>query len=139
MTQKPADNSNQHTAGESQLRILVVEDVRIIHDVIKRSLSDLNATYDLAEDGRTALEMIEVTLPDLVILDLALPIMDGGQVLRRLRADDRTKTVPILVISAHGESGLRNELEKLGANGYLDKPFAPQNLRSMVYELLDLT
>lgn len=119
--------------------ILVVEDVPMIHDVISRTLRDLDAEYAFAKDGVKALEEIESSLPDLIILDLALPILDGWEVLRRLQANKRTAQIPVLVITAHGESGTEGEVLGLGANAFLAKPFQPKELRSAAYELLGLT
>ena len=125
--------------GNRSFSILVIEDVRMIYDVIERTLSDLDVDYVFAQDGLAAIEDLEdptKAVPDLIILDLALPLVDGWEVLRRVRADTRTQNVPVLIITAHGQSGLERELMSLGAKAFLDKPFRPKALRAAVYELL---
>ena len=134
--QAPVDE--QGHAPQAPL-IFIIEDVQMIHEVIQRTLRDLNPQLLMAQDGLTALEMMETVVPDLVILDLALPVLDGWEVLRRLRADPRTASIPILIITAQGQSGLEEKVKTLGANAYLDKPFPPKNLRTAVYELLGLS
>ena len=133
------EDSDTESVKDTRPSILVVEDVRMIHEVIERTLRGLDAKYSVAGDGLTALEMIEEEVPDLVILDLALPILSGWEVLRRLRADDRTAHIPVLVMTAHGQSGLEQEVISLGANAYLDKPFQPKKLRVVVHQLLGLS
>ena len=87
------ESSDAEEAGNSRrYLILVIEDVRMIHDVIARTLRELDAELVIAVDGATGLQEVEKALPDLVILDLALPVVDGWEVLRRLRADARTRS-----------------------------------------------
>ena len=84
------ESSDAEEAGNSRrYLILVIEDVRMIHDVIARTLRELDAELVIAVDGATGLQEVEKALPDLVILDLALPVVDGWEVLRRLRAANR--------------------------------------------------
>jgi CheY-like chemotaxis protein len=138
-TNNDEGTSNQEVSQPSDRPlILVVEDVPVIHDVIELSLRSFNAEYEFKGDGTDALEWLEQTIPDLVLLDLALPGTDGREVLRQMRASDRLAGVPVVVITAHGP-GIEQDLLQAGANGYLDKPFLPSALRSIVDELLELT
>ena len=139
MTREFSETPNAESNGTDQhYLILVIEDVRMIHQVIERTLRDLDAEFTHAQDGLTGLAEIERALPDLIILDLALPILDGWEVLKRLQVDPRTAQVPVLIITAHGQSGLEDELKAHGANAFLDKPFQPKRLRAAVLELLGL-
>lgn len=131
-------SDSEKAVNSRRYLILVVEDVRMIHDVIARTLRDLDAELVIAVDGATGLQEVEKALPDLVILDLALPVVDGWEVLRRLRADARTAHVPVLVMTAHGQSGLEQDVLDSGANAFLNKPFHPKKLRAAVHELLGL-
>ena len=131
-------SDSEKAVNSRRYLILVVEDVRMIHDVIARTLRDLDAELVIAVDGATGLQEVEKALPDLVILDLALPVVDGWEVLRRLRADARTAQVPVLVMTAHGQSGLEQDVIDFGANAFLNKPFHPKKLRAAVQELLGL-
>jgi CheY-like chemotaxis protein len=135
----PTSDTNESPSQRRELRILIVEDVLMIHEVVERSLSDLNAVFISVRDGLTAMDEIEVSLPDLIILDLALPILDGWEVLRRLQSDDRTSGVAVVVMTAHGQSGLEQDVKRLGASAYIEKPFRPNDLRSAVYQALGLS
>jgi CheY-like chemotaxis protein len=118
-----------------QILILVAEDVPVIHDVIELSLRQFKADYLFITDGQEVLETLEHTIPDLVLLDIALPRTDGWEVLRQIRANPRLSHLPVVVITAHGP-GIEQDLMELGANAYLDKPFLPSALRSIVKSLL---
>ena len=133
------DNPEKESAPGRQPSILIVEDVPMIHEVIERSLTDLNAVFISVRDGLTAMDEIEVAIPDLIILDLALPVLDGWEVLRRLHSDDRTSGIPVVVMTAHGQSGLEQDVKRLGASAYLEKPFRPRDLRTAVYEVLGMS
>lgn len=135
----PTIDSNEQAGKARRLRILIVEDVLMIHEVVERSLSDLKAEFISVRDGLTALDEIEEVLPDLIILDLALPVLDGWEVLRRLQSDERTSRIPVVVMTAHGQSGLEQDVKTLGASAYIDKPFRPSDLRSAVDHVLGLT
>lgn len=134
----PTNDSNSASVPGRQFSVLIVEDVLMIHEVIERSLYDLKASFISVRDGLTAMEEIEAALPDLIILDLALPILDGWEVLRRLQSDDRTSGIPVVVMTAHGQSGLEQDVKRLGASAYLEKPFRPNDLRSAVNQVLGL-
>lgn len=118
--------------------ILVVEDVPVIHDVIKLSLRALDATYEFHTDGTAALEWLTENMPDLVVLDLALPGTDGWAILKHMRSEPKLASIPVVVVTAHGP-GIEQDIMELGANAYLDKPFLPSTLRSIANELLGRT
>ncbi|MBK5266282.1 MAG: response regulator transcription factor [Acidimicrobiia bacterium] len=137
MTTNTGDGSSNQDVNHPSDRplILVVEDVPVIHDVIELSLRALKAEYEFLGDGSAALEWLKLTIPDLVLLDLALPGTDGREILRQMRSSDRLTDVPVIVITAHGP-GIEQEVLNLGASAYLDKPFLPSALRAMANELL---
>src|SRR3972149_4329875 len=88
---------------ESHKRIMVVEDEKDIGDLVLRYLQKEGYTACRIGDGRTALARAEAELPDLIILDLMLPGMDGLEITRRLRQNDRTVQLPIVMMTAKGE------------------------------------
>lgn len=102
-------------------RILIVEDDESIADVLRRSLRAEGHEVRSAEDGVEALTAAEQFIPDLVVLDLGLPRLDGIEVLRRLRAGD--SDVPVLILTARTETEDRVEGLDSGADDYLPKPF----------------
>ena len=130
----PSGEPDRNLASQ-QILILVAEDVPVIHDVIELSLRQFKADYLFITDGQEVLEALEHTIPDLVLLDIALPRTDGWEVLRQIRANPRLSHLPVVVITAHGP-GIEQDLMALGANAYLDKPFLPSALRSIVGSLL---
>jgi two-component system, OmpR family, response regulator MprA len=106
-------------------RVLVVEDDEPIADVLRRTLRQEGHEVRSAGDGVEALAVAEEFVPDLVILDLGLPKLDGAEVLRRLRAES---DAPILVLTARSELDDRVEGLDSGADDYLVKPFERQEL-----------
>jgi len=118
---------------ERSPRVLVVEDDEAIAQVLQRSLRLDGYDVKIAGDGVTALSEAHAFLPDLVILDLGLPRMDGIEVARRLRATD---DVPILVLTARDAVESRVEGLDSGADDYLVKPFERQELLARLRALL---
>ncbi|MBA2348828.1 MAG: response regulator transcription factor [Solirubrobacterales bacterium] len=114
-------------------RVLVVEDDEEIAQVLQRSLRLEGYEVKLAHDGEVALEIAEAFNPDLVILDLGLPKLDGIEVAKRLRAED---DVPILVLTARDAVESRVEGLDSGADDYLVKPFERQELLARLRAML---
>ena len=115
-------------------RVLIVEDDRTVSDVVQAYLSHAGLEPRVVEDGMDGLHEWRTWRPDLVILDLMLPTLDGLEVLRRVRADgDRT---PVVVLSARGDSEDRVIGLEVGADDYLVKPFSPRELLLRVQGLL---
>jgi two-component system, OmpR family, response regulator MprA len=114
-------------------RVLVVEDDESIADVLRRTLRQEGHEVRSSGDGVEALRAAEEFVPDLVILDLGLPGLDGVEVCRRLRADS---DVPILILTARSELGDRVEGLDSGADDYLAKPFERQELLARMRALM---
>jgi two-component system KDP operon response regulator KdpE len=104
---------------------LVVDDEPPIRRLLKRSLTAHHYRVIEAENGSDALDMVALKNPDVVILDLGLPDIDGIEVIRRLRV---TSHVPIVVLSARGEVRAKVDALELGADDYVTKPFAMEEL-----------
>jgi DNA-binding response OmpR family regulator len=121
-------NSNGPSA-----RVLVVEDDEAIADVLRRSLRAEGHEVQSAGDGVEALTVAESFSPDLVVLDLGLPRLDGIEVLKRLRADG---DVPVLILTARTETENRVEGLDTGADDYLPKPFERAELLARIRALL---
>ena len=114
-------------------RVLVVEDDAAIADVLRRTLRQEGHEVRSAEDGVEALELAESFVPDLVILDLGLPKLDGVEVCRRLRAES---DAPILILTARTDTDDRVEGLDSGADDYLVKPFERKELLARMRALL---
>ena len=110
-------------------KILVVEDEKPIAEIIKFNLEREQYSVSLAYNGQDALDMAIRTLPDLIILDVMLPKLDGFQVCRELR---RTTNTPILMLTAKGAESDKVKGLALGADDYITKPFSPRELVARV-------
>lgn len=124
---------NTATTTMSPDRILVVEDEPMVAEVVERYLRRDGYEVALARDGLDALESFDKLQPDLIVLDLMLPGLDGMEVCRRIRG---RSSVPILMLTARGE-----EVDKLlgleiGADDYVTKPFSPRELAARVKVIL---
>jgi CheY-like chemotaxis protein len=113
-------------------RILVVEDSAVIRRLIEVCLRAADR-----EDGKAGLEAVGSESPDLVVLDIGLPGMDGWEVLDRIRRDQSTKTIPVVVLTAHAEEESRRRANEGGADAFVTKPFQPNDFRSTVLSLLE--
>jgi len=118
-------------------RVLVVDDDLTIAEVVADYLRDAGLETRHAADGQSALELAEGWLPDLVVLDLMLPGIDGIEVCRRLRAArDGQQPVPVIMLTALGEESDRVLGLETGADDYVTKPFSPRELTLRVQAVL---
>jgi DNA-binding response OmpR family regulator len=115
------------------MRVLVVDDEPMVREVLARYLSRYGFTVDVAEDGERALSRFTETEPDLVLLDLMLPKVDGYEVFRQLR--ERAGT-PVIMLTARGEETDRIVGLELGADDYVTKPFSPREVLARVHAVL---
>jgi two-component system response regulator RpaA len=117
--------------------ILVVDDDPDIRKLVETILTKAGHKVSQAEDGETGLGFAMVKKPDLIILDLNLPKMDGFEVCRRLKKDEATKQIPVIMLTAaHPEWEDAKKGFKLGADEYVIKPFASDLLLHNIKRLL---
>lgn len=116
------------------LKILLVEDNLHNRTVFETALRSRGYELIIAEDGERALERIEDSDPDLVLLDLSLPKMDGWTVARTIRANSnpRLASLPIVALTAHAMKGDRERALAAGCNDYVSKPVSPRQLARTV-------
>jgi two-component system phosphate regulon response regulator PhoB len=105
-------------------RILIIEDERALTEVLSYNLQREGYEVLVAHDGQEGLRKAQMQLPDLILLDLMLPKMDGLEVCRELRAGERTRNVPILMLTAKAEETDQVVGFSLGADDYVTKPFS---------------
>jgi two-component system, cell cycle response regulator DivK len=114
--------------------ILVVED----QEDNRRILRDLltNSGYNLveAEDGAQALTMAQHKRPDLILMDVQIPVLDGYEVTRRLKADPELRAIPIIVVTSYALSGDESKARAAGCNGYVSKPYSTRQLLAKIRE-----
>ena len=118
------------TGGESviQPRVLVIEDDPGIAAVVAYQLTRAGYRVETVASGMDGLESLLREIPDLVVLDRMLPGLSGDELLRLVRRDPATRTVPVLVLTAKRERADRIEGLEMGADDYLTKPFSPREL-----------
>src|SRR5947207_2097232 len=117
-------------------RILVVEDDQDIAQLVARYLDKAGYSAEIVGSGREALRRIAAQAPDLVVLDLMLPHVDGLEICRAVRTSEKTSSIPIIMLTARGEESDRIVGLELGADDYLTKPFSPNELVARVRALL---
>ncbi|WP_242341490.1 diguanylate cyclase [Anaeromyxobacter sp. SG66] len=118
-------------------RLLVVDDEADAREVLTEVLEPEYEVL-LAEDGEVALEVARAEHPDVVLMDLFMPRLDGLQALERLRADTATNDIPVIFVSGHGDDAVKVRSLDLGAVDYLQKPFSERELRARVERTLRL-
>jgi two-component system phosphate regulon response regulator PhoB len=116
-------------------RILIIEDERDLTDVLTYNLQREGYETLVAHDGRDGLRKAQTLLPDLIILDLMLPTLSGEQVCRELRAGERTRDIPIIMLSAKAEETDQVVGFSLGADDYVTKPFSIKVLQQRIKAL----
>jgi DNA-binding response OmpR family regulator len=114
-------------------RVLVVEDDPTVREIVVRYLQDDGLAVEAVDDGLAALAAAEMVWPDLVVLDLMLPGLDGFEVCRRLRS---RAPVPVIMLTARGDEDDRVTGLELGADDYVAKPFSPRELAARVRAVL---
>ncbi|MBM3248607.1 MAG: response regulator [Candidatus Omnitrophica bacterium] len=117
-------------------RILLVDDEPDVVKIVKFRLEENDYEVLVATDGQEALEKARKEKPDLIILDLMLPKMDGYKVCRMLKFDEKYKHIPIIIFTARGQDLDKKVGYDVGASEYIIKPFEPQVLLAKIKDLL---
>jgi two-component system, cell cycle response regulator len=131
----PPPPATHRTGGRP--RILVVDDEADARNVL-RQLLELDHDVSTAPDGEIAVELARAEHPDLVLMDLFMPRLDGLQALERLRADPATADIPVIFVSGRGDDAMKARTLDLGAVDYLQKPFSERELRARLDRTLRL-
>jgi len=117
-------------------RILLVDDEKDLLEVVKLRLEASGYEVLVSADGQSALEAARREKPDLIILDLMLPKLDGYKVCRMLKFDEKYKFIPIIMFSARGQETDKQLGKEVGADAYITKPFEPKVLIEKIDELI---
>ena len=119
--------------------ILIVDDSALTRALIKRTIKltelPIGALHE-ADDGQSGLELLATRSVDLVLADLHMPKMGGVEMTTRILADDQTRDIPVVIISAEPDDEQIDKLKHNGIKGYLRKPFTPEDLCHLLTELL---
>jgi CheY-like chemotaxis protein len=112
--------------------VLIVEDSPSVRRLIEVSVRPLGVRILEAEDGLSGLEKARVEMPDVILLDIGLPGIDGWEVLRELRNDPATAEIAVIIVTAHAQPEVAAAAERRGADGFITKPFRPGLLREEI-------
>ncbi len=117
-------------------KVLLVEDEKNIILGVRTCLDAVGYQVHVVEDGEQALEYIKTRKPDLVLLDLMLPKVDGFEVLKTIKQGDSTRDIPVIVLTAKVSQEDQKRAQDLGADCYMTKPFRPQELWDKIKDFL---
>ena len=117
--------------------ILVVEDSDDTRYFMRLALEDLGYLIVEAGDGKQAVDIAESEPPDLILMDLSLPVMDGLAATKRIRGSEKLAGIPIIAVTAHQESDVRNEAKAVGFDAYVTKPVDVDFLNELIQGLLN--
>jgi two-component system cell cycle response regulator DivK len=117
-------------------KILLVEDNEMNRDMLSRRLIRKKYEVLVAVDGRESVEMARSEAPDLILMDMSLPVMDGWEATRQLKASPETQAIPIIALTAHAMSGDREKALEAGCDDYDTKPIELPHLLDKIEALL---
>ncbi len=117
-------------------RILIVEDQEDNRAILRDLLSANGYDFTEATDGAAAVEAAELTRPDLILMDIQLPVMDGYEATRRIKTNPALKAIPVIAVTSYALSGEEGKAAAAGCDGYVAKPFSPRMLLVKIREYL---
>jgi two-component system, cell cycle response regulator DivK len=117
-------------------RILLVEDNEMNRDMLSRRLVRNGHDVSIAIDGQQAVDMALLATPDLILMDMSLPVIDGWEATRRIRANDTTRKIPVIALTAHAMAGDRERALEAGCDDYDTKPVEIARLLGKIATLL---
>jgi len=117
-------------------KILIVEDNEMNRDMLSRRLERKGFLVVMAEDGQKGVDMSKSESPDLILMDLSLPVMDGWEATSTIKADSETNSIPIIVLTAHAMAGDREKALEAGADEYDTKPIDFKRLMGKINEFI---
>src|SRR5262252_5026214 len=119
-----------------KLVVLLVDDYPDAREMYAEYLEFSGFDIVQAGNGAEAIERAHDSHPDVILMDLSLPVMDGWEATRRLKADDRTKKIPVLAVTGHALTGVSNEAKNAGCDGFITKPCLPEDLVAEIRKVL---
>lgn len=119
-------------------KILLVEDNEMNRDMLSRRLQRRGFEVDTAVDGQEGIDKVRAGVPDLVLMDMSLPVVDGWEATRRLKADVQTQAIPVIALTAHAMAGDREKALEAGCDDYDTKPIEMPRLLEKINAMLGL-
>ena len=117
-------------------RILLVEDNEMNRDMLSRRLLRKGHEIAMAVDGAQGVEMAKAQMPDIILMDMSLPVIDGWEATRQLKADDATRSIPVIALTAHAMAGDQEKAFDAGCDDYDTKPVELPRLLGKIDALL---
>jgi two-component system, cell cycle response regulator DivK len=117
-------------------RILVVEDQEDNRRILRDMLTSTNYEVIEAEDGAQALAAVAKQRPDLILMDIQLPVMDGYEATRRLKADPSLSSIPVIAVTSYALSGDEEKARAAGCDDFVPKPYSPRQLLAKIRQYL---
>lgn len=124
------------TYGEVMSKILIVEDNELNRDMLSKRLERKGYEVVTAVDGQEGVVMAESLIPDLILMDMSLPILDGWEATRQIKANPQTNKIPIIALTAHAMIGDKEKTLEAGCNDYDTKPIELSRLLEKMEKLL---
>lgn len=123
--------------SDNKIKILIIDDEEDFSFFLTRNLERLNI-YEIisANEGQAGLKKAKQYKPDLIFLDIMMPGIDGFEVLKRLKADDETASIPVVVLTGRAEEECKIKIAGLGNDDYIEKPVELEKLRSIIEKVL---
>ena len=118
-------------------KVLLIDDDPLILALLSHKLNARGFVVDTAEDGATGLERASAGRPDLIVLDMMMPVLDGRAVLQELRRDPALRETPVIVLTSRSREADVVDMLRLGASDYLVKPFSPDELTVRIERLVN--
>ena len=118
-------------------RVLLVDDYPDAREMYSEYLQFSGFDVIEAANGMEALKSAVERAPDIILMDLSLPVMDGWEATRRLKADDRTKRIPVVALTGHALAGISEGARKAGCDAFVTKPCLPEDLVKEIRKILD--
>lgn len=118
-------------------RILVIEDEKDIHNFLRLELENVGYEVEISEDGEDGLEKAKILRPDLILLDIMLPKLNGYTICSMLKGNDEYKSIPIIMLTARGEKQDSMFDEDVNPDAYIVKPFEIEALFSVINDILE--
>ena len=118
------------------MKILLVEDNELNRDMLSRRLMRKEFEVICAIDGQMGIDMASSEKPDVILMDLSLPVIDGWQAIKKLKSNDKTSKIPIIVLTAHAMEGDREKAMETGCDDYDTKPVDFERLLSKINKFI---
>ncbi len=117
-------------------RILVVEDQEDNRQILRDLLGSVGYEMTEAWDGEAGIAAVKEQRPDLILMDIQMPLLDGYEATRRIKADPELKSIPIIVVTSYALSGDEGKAREAGCDAYVTKPYSPRQLLAKIREFL---